>query len=74
MQRWLCLQQPEDTHCVNFSNLRYPLHGITALIIVSSVAVGLASARRRPLRSTIQGREALLQKFRNSSVMEETPF
>jgi hypothetical protein len=58
---------------INFANV----HGMIALIdnIERRCWVGYRSNKAAEISyATIQGREALIQKFRNSSVMQETPF
>ncbi|KAH7348090.1 RNA recognition motif 2-domain-containing protein [Pyrenochaeta sp. MPI-SDFR-AT-0127] len=58
---------------INFSDV----HGMIDLIdrIERRCWIGFRSAKAAEISyATIQGREALIQKFRNSSVMQETPF
>ncbi|KAL5121628.1 hypothetical protein ACEQ8H_000314 [Pleosporales sp. CAS-2024a] len=58
---------------INFANV----HGMIALIdnIERRCWIGYRSNKAAEISyATIQGREALIQKFRNSSVMQETPF
>ncbi|KAF1915459.1 RNA recognition motif 2-domain-containing protein [Ampelomyces quisqualis] len=58
---------------INFANV----HGMIALIdnIERRCWLGYRSTKAAEISyATIQGREALIQKFRNSSVMQETPF
>jgi hypothetical protein len=58
---------------INFSDS----HGMIALMdkIERRAWVGYRSGKAAEISyATIQGREALVQKFRNSSVMQETPF
>jgi hypothetical protein len=58
---------------INFANI----HGMIALIdnIERRCWLGYRSNKAAEISyATIQGREALVQKFRNSSVMQETPF
>ncbi|KAF1850911.1 uncharacterized protein K460DRAFT_350904 [Cucurbitaria berberidis CBS 394.84] len=58
---------------INFSDV----HGMIALIdrIERRCWIGFHSTKSAEISyATIQGREALVQKFRNSSVMQETPF
>jgi len=58
---------------INFSDV----HGMIALLdkIERRCWVGYRSTKAAEISyATIQGREALIQKFRNSSVMQETPF
>ncbi|KAH7386882.1 RNA recognition motif 2-domain-containing protein [Phaeosphaeria sp. MPI-PUGE-AT-0046c] len=58
---------------INFANV----HGMIALIdnVESRCWVGFRSNKAAEISyATIQGREALIQKFRNSSVMQETSF
>lgn len=58
---------------INFSDV----HGMISLIdrVECRCWVGFRSSKAAEISyATIQGREALVQKFRNSSVMQETPF
>lgn len=58
---------------INFSDV----HGMISLIdrIERRSWIGFRSSKAAEISyATIQGREALVQKFRNSSVMQETPF
>jgi hypothetical protein len=58
---------------INFHNVR----GIAMLMdkIQGRLWLGFRSIKAAEISyATIQGREALIQKFRNSSVMQETPF
>ncbi|KAF2031403.1 hypothetical protein EK21DRAFT_88115 [Setomelanomma holmii] len=58
---------------INFHNVR----GIAMLMdkIQGRLWLGFRSVKAAEISyATIQGREALVQKFRNSSVMQETPF
>jgi hypothetical protein len=58
---------------INFGNV----HGIIALLdnLERRLWIGYRSNKAAEISyATIQGREALIQKFRNSSVMQETPF
>ena len=58
---------------INFADV----HGMIALLdkIERRCWVGYRSGKAAEISyATIQGREALIQKFRNSSVMQETPF
>lgn len=58
---------------INFSDI----HGMISLIdrVEHRCWAGFRSAKAAEISyATIQGREALVQKFRNSSVMQETPF
>lgn len=58
---------------INFADV----HGMIALLdkIERRCWVGYRSSKAAEISyATIQGREALIQKFRNSSVMQETPF
>jgi hypothetical protein len=58
---------------INFADV----HGMISLIdkIERRCWIGFHSTKAAEISyATIQGREALIQKFRNSSVMQETPF
>lgn len=58
---------------INFSDV----HGMISLIdrVEARPWIGFRSSKAAEISyATIQGREALVQKFRNSSVMQETPF